>query len=66
MTRVFLVDDHAMVRAGVRARRLGNLAIHVQNVNAWHGEGLSGGAWSLDRLLLELAEAPLSAPARRS
>ena len=24
------------LRAGVRARRLGNLAIHVQNVNAYH------------------------------
>ncbi|NKE45541.1 tRNA (N6-isopentenyl adenosine(37)-C2)-methylthiotransferase MiaB [Roseomonas frigidaquae] len=29
-----------------------------QNVNAWHGEGLSGGTWTLDRLLLELAEIP--------
>ena len=29
-----------------------------QNVNAWHGEGLAGGAWTLDRLLLELAGIP--------
>ena len=29
-----------------------------QNVNAYHGEGLDGGAWSLARLLLALAEIP--------
>lgn len=34
------------------------IALLGQNVNAWHGDGLSGGTWSLDRLLLELAEIP--------
>ena len=29
-----------------------------QNVNAYHGEGLDGGSWSLARLLLALAEIP--------
>ncbi len=29
-----------------------------QNVNAWHGEGLDGGTWSLGRLIRELAELP--------
>jgi len=29
-----------------------------QNVNAYHGEGLDGGDWSLARLLLALAEIP--------
>jgi tRNA-2-methylthio-N6-dimethylallyladenosine synthase len=41
--------------AGQGAREI---ALLGQNVNAWHGEGLSGGTWSLDRLLLELAEIP--------
>jgi tRNA-2-methylthio-N6-dimethylallyladenosine synthase len=29
-----------------------------QNVNAWHGEGLDGGTWSLGRLIRGLAELP--------
>jgi len=31
-----IAHETVNVRAGVRARRLGNLAIHVQNVNAYH------------------------------
>jgi hypothetical protein len=31
-----IAHETVNLRAGVRARRLGNLAIHVQNVNAYH------------------------------
>jgi tRNA-2-methylthio-N6-dimethylallyladenosine synthase len=48
-----LAEARHLVGQGAR-----EITLLGQNVNAWHGEGLAGGTWSLDRLLLELAEIP--------
>ncbi|MBO6675701.1 MAG: tRNA (N6-isopentenyl adenosine(37)-C2)-methylthiotransferase MiaB [Rhizobiales bacterium] len=46
-----LAEAHAMVDAGVR-----EITLLGQNVNAYHGEGPDGQAWSLAKLLYALAE----------
>jgi tRNA-2-methylthio-N6-dimethylallyladenosine synthase len=48
-----LAEARRLVAAGVR-----EITLLGQNVNAWHGEGLDGGAWSLGRLIRALAEMP--------
>jgi tRNA-2-methylthio-N6-dimethylallyladenosine synthase len=48
-----LAEARRMVQAGAR-----EITLLGQNVNAYHGEGLSGAPWSLARLLLALAEIP--------
>jgi tRNA-2-methylthio-N6-dimethylallyladenosine synthase len=48
-----IAEARRMVAAGSR-----EIALLGQNVNAWHGEGLDGGTWTLARLLAALAEIP--------
>ncbi len=48
-----LGEARALVAAGAR-----EITLLGQNVNAWHGEAPSGGAWTLARLLRALAEIP--------
>jgi tRNA-2-methylthio-N6-dimethylallyladenosine synthase len=48
-----IAEAKRMVALGAR-----EIALLGQNVNAYHGEGLDGGVWSLTRLLQELAEIP--------
>ena len=48
-----IAEARRMVAQGTR-----EIALLGQNVNAWHGEGLDGRAWSLARLLAALAEIP--------
>jgi len=48
-----LAEARRMVAAGAR-----EITLLGQNVNAYHGDGPDGGAWTLARLLLELAEIP--------
>ncbi|MBU8544386.1 MULTISPECIES: tRNA (N6-isopentenyl adenosine(37)-C2)-methylthiotransferase MiaB [Roseomonadaceae] len=48
-----IAEAKRLVAQGAR-----EIALLGQNVNAWHGEGPSGGTWTLSRLLLELAEIP--------
>jgi tRNA-2-methylthio-N6-dimethylallyladenosine synthase len=48
-----LAEARRLVAAGAR-----EITLLGQNVNAYHGEGPRGGAWSLARLLRELAEIP--------
>jgi tRNA-2-methylthio-N6-dimethylallyladenosine synthase len=48
-----LAEARRMVAAGAR-----EITLLGQNVNAYHGEGPDGGAWSLARLLRELADIP--------
>ncbi|MDC7788429.1 tRNA (N6-isopentenyl adenosine(37)-C2)-methylthiotransferase MiaB [Rhodoplanes sp. TEM] len=48
-----LAEVEGLVAAGVKEIRLIG-----QNVNAWHGDGPDGRAWSLARLLHRLAEVP--------
>jgi len=47
----FINDAKAMTKAGVR-----EITLLGQNVNAYHGEGLSGAEWGLGRLIRELAD----------
>ena len=46
-----LDEARALLEAGVR-----EITLLGQNVNAWHGEGPDGAAWTLARLLRALAE----------
>lgn len=46
-----LAEARDLVARGVR-----EITLLGQNVNAWHGEGLSGADWRLGRLICELAE----------
>jgi len=48
-----LAEARRMVAAGAR-----EITLLGQNVNAYHGDGPDGAAWTLARLLLELAEIP--------
>ncbi|MCH8239622.1 MAG: tRNA (N6-isopentenyl adenosine(37)-C2)-methylthiotransferase MiaB [Proteobacteria bacterium] len=49
-----IVDEaEKLTQAGVR-----ELTLLGQNVNAYHGEGATGGVWSLARLLRRLAQIP--------
>ncbi len=48
-----IAEARRMVDAGVR-----EITLLGQNVNAYHGEGPDGAAWTLGRLLLALAELP--------
>jgi tRNA-2-methylthio-N6-dimethylallyladenosine synthase len=48
-----IAEARRLVASGAR-----ELALLGQNVNAWRGEGLDGKAWSLARLLREVAEIP--------
>lgn len=48
-----LVEAERLVAAGVR-----EVTLLGQNVNAWHGEGPDGRAWTLGRLARRLAELP--------
>ncbi len=45
-----VAEARQLVEAGVR-----EITLLGQNVNAWHGEGLGGNAWSLGHLLDELS-----------
>jgi tRNA-2-methylthio-N6-dimethylallyladenosine synthase len=46
-------EARRLAEAGIR-----EITLIGQNVNAWHGEGPDGAAWSLGRLLRLLAEVP--------
>ena len=46
-----LAEARDLVSRGVR-----DITLLGQNVNAWHGEGVSGGDWGLGRLIRVLAE----------
>ena len=46
-----LAEARALVAAGAR-----EITLLGQNVNAYHGEATDGSAWSLARLIRELAE----------
>jgi tRNA-2-methylthio-N6-dimethylallyladenosine synthase len=48
-----LAEARRLVAAGAR-----ELVLLGQNVNAWRGDGLDGGTWSLGRLIRALAELP--------
>jgi tRNA-2-methylthio-N6-dimethylallyladenosine synthase len=48
-----LAEARRLAEAGVR-----EITLLGQNVNAWHGEGEDGGAWTLGRLLHRLAAVP--------
>ncbi|GAC1484380.1 MAG: hypothetical protein NVS2B11_10040 [Acetobacteraceae bacterium] len=48
-----LAEARHLLAAGVR-----EITLLGQNVNAWHGDGPSGGAWSFGRLIRALAEVP--------
>ena len=48
-----LAEARRLVAKGAR-----EITLLGQNVNAWHGEGLAGGAWSLGRLIRALAHIP--------
>ncbi|MGI6245993.1 MAG: tRNA (N6-isopentenyl adenosine(37)-C2)-methylthiotransferase MiaB [Pseudochelatococcus sp.] len=48
-----LVEAERLAQAGVR-----EFTVIGQNVNAWHGEGPDGRAWSFGALLRRLAEVP--------
>jgi tRNA-2-methylthio-N6-dimethylallyladenosine synthase len=48
-----IAEARRMVAQGTR-----EIALLGQNVNAYHGQGLDGGIWSLARLLRALAEIP--------
>jgi len=48
-----LAEARRLIASGAR-----ELVLLGQNVNAWHGLGLDGRDWRLDRLLRELAELP--------
>jgi tRNA-2-methylthio-N6-dimethylallyladenosine synthase len=48
-----VAETERLAAAGVR-----EITLLGQNVDAYHGEGLDGRAWSLARLLYELAEIP--------
>ncbi len=48
-----LAEAQRLVALGAR-----ELTLLGQNVNAWHGEGPDGGAWTLGRLARRLAEIP--------
>ncbi len=46
-----IAEANALVANGAR-----EICLLGQNVNAWHGEGLDGSAWTLARLVRELAD----------
>ena len=48
-----VAEAERLVAGGAR-----EIALLGQNVNAWHGEGTDGRAWSLARLIRRLAEIP--------
>ncbi len=48
-----IAEARRLVAQGAR-----EITLLGQNVNAWHGEGLDGGTWSLGRLIRALAELP--------
>jgi len=48
-----IAEARRLVAQGAR-----EITLLGQNVNAWHGEGLDGGTWSLGRLIRALAEVP--------
>jgi tRNA-2-methylthio-N6-dimethylallyladenosine synthase len=48
-----IAEARRLVAQGAR-----EITLLGQNVNAWHGEGLDGGTWSLGRLIGALAELP--------
>jgi tRNA-2-methylthio-N6-dimethylallyladenosine synthase len=51
--RAVIAEARRLVASGAR-----EITLLGQNVNAWHGEAPDGGAWSLGRLLLALADIP--------